>query len=93
MKKKVVILVVIIVFLVLFVLPLNIGFVTDGGSMIFRPIVCDWYVICKYNALSTEEPIMAHDDPNYQPPKFFRIKGTKIIVFGQVLYDHKYEVH
>lgn len=90
-KRKVAIAVAIIVFLVLFVLPLNITLVTDGGTKIFRPIVSEWYVILKYKKMTIKEPVLAHDDPNYHRPEISYIKGTTVIVFGKVIYNDMYD--
>lgn len=93
MRNKVIIGVLIVVILFLFVLPVNIIGVSDGGTMIFTPIMYGWYEIWDYNIVCSEEPPMLHDDPNYHPPKNYYIKGTRIEFFGQVIYENKYEVH
>ena len=92
MKKKIIISVLIIAFLILFVIPVRVCTVKDGGSMTFSPLIW-WYTIWNLNQITTEEAPLPHDDPDFKPVETYQIKGTRIEVLGHVVYEDIYEVH
>lgn len=92
MRKRIVKWVIILSLLILFVLPVRISIHKDGGSISLSPLV-RWYVIWNLNRIHAEEPLLSHDDPNYHPVQDYYIKGTRIEVFGQEIYEDTYEVY
>ena len=92
MKKKIIIGVLIATFLILFVIPVRICTVKDGGSVTFRPLIW-WYTIWDLNQVTTEGTPLPHDDPDYKPVETYHIKGTRIDVLGHTIYEDTYEVH
>lgn len=92
MKKKIIKWGIIVSLLILFVIPVRISFHKDGGSISFSPLV-RWYVIWNLNEIHAGEPLLSHDDPNYNPVQGYYIKGTRIEVLGQEIYEDTYEVH
>ena len=86
MNKTKVRIIIVVTILILFVLPIKFSVTRDGGSKYIAPII-SWYEIIDYNQLLSENPLMDHSDPNYEPPKTRIIKkGTEFKLFGKKLY-------
>lgn len=91
MEKRKFLIIFSLFFIILFVLPVNVSYATDGGSRYVSPII-PVYTVIDYNQIATEGPLMSHSDPDYVPPGFYRVKGRAVEIFGIRIYENKYRV-
>jgi hypothetical protein len=87
---KVAIIVVVIVFLVLFVLPLGGGRMTDGGTTFYTPLI-HWYLIYDHNTRKDMPAYVAPHDGSEEPATTKLVSGgIEVYLFGQKVYDSSY---
>lgn len=90
-RRKIALIVVIIVFLILFIIPLNISVTKEGGTMYFSPIV-PAYTVVDLNRFGGEGELAPHDDTDNAPSGLYTLKGTEIYIFGHKVYENTYTV-